>query len=221
MVRTLKLPLLVLVAALLFAACGGGSDDKGDSKSSSKSDKVDRTGYFTEDESAAINPPLAAWNKAINDGVANNDKCNAEATRKYNQGASPREAVACHFKETHAVLAAIDGLQKAVADLDGDWRPQCDKAISDITASLDAMEADWKALDADWEAYSKNKPVPKIDAHTRATDTSRDRFLQQEFPAWTKACYTKQDIDDASKAAAKDADTDTDTTTGSDEDTTS
>lgn len=189
--------LLPLAAAWLLAGCGG-ADDSTDSKSSdSRQRRIDRTGYFTETESRKLNPALAEWNTAVNDGIAANDRCNANATRLYEEGKPGPVVVACHRKETRAVLAAIDGLQEAIDSLQGNWRAPCESGIAAATSTLDSMERAWKALDADWVAYASNRPAPKLAQHSKATDVSRDRFRNEDIPAWTKACYTKADIDAA------------------------
>ena len=205
MIRVSKL-LLLLTAALLLSACGGDDSSSKDSKSSkSKEKKIDRTGYFTDKESKAINPPLLQWNTAVDAGIANNEKCNAESDRLYKQGKSGTVIVACHRKETRAVLAGIAAMQKAVAGLDGDYRSECDDAIKDVETALDKMEREWKTLDADWAAYANGKATPKVQQHSLATDTSRDNWRNTLFPAWTKACYTQADIDAETDRVAKDA----------------
>jgi hypothetical protein len=203
--------ILVPVLAVVLAACGGGSDDS--KRTSSNSKKIDRSGYFTDEQSEQLNPPIAEWNTAANKYFADEARCNKEAERKYNAGASPRASIQCHLVETKAILVATQGLIDAVDGLDGDWRPACEKKIDGMATYLERQRVAIEALQADWLAYANNKPTPKIQQHASAAGKLAYAFGELTVP-FSEACYTKADRDEAAKDAKDSTDAKTDSGDG-------
>jgi len=205
MLRISTLALLV-ATSILLAGCGG--DDDSSSTKDSKEPKVDRSGYFSNTQSEEINPALADWNTAKNAYDSNFDACNAEADKRYKQGATPAKAVECHLRDTKAMLVAVAGIRDVTTEFvdAGEWRTECDEELASFNEALARQEAAWKTLQADWVAYTKGRATPKINAHSIAASDVANEFAATTVPDLATACYTKADREEAEQDTEEDDD---------------
>jgi hypothetical protein len=205
---TIGTRLLVAVAAsLLLAGCGGGDDD------SRKPAKVDRTGYFSKEQSETLNPALAVYDTAFRALDTGHDACSAASTRLFDAGKDARVAVKCHLDQTGAVVEALDDLDAAFDEVDpSDFRAACAKQFASSTKFVDTYRVSWKAVLDDWERYADGKEVstPLVQKHFNDAYAKSQKFSDAVVVALSNDCYTKADLAAAAKAAdaaaAKDAD---------------
>ncbi|MBA2567975.1 MAG: hypothetical protein H0V11_01375 [Actinobacteria bacterium] len=193
MLGSLRLCCLVLTC-LALTACGGGSSEN--TSATSAEPKTDtRAGYFHEQESLTLNPAIKKYQDAAAAYERGQTACNEAAVKLYNKGASPRDSVKCHFRETQTMLIAIAGVRGAVGKLNGEYRTACDSRIKRFATFLDKMKASWRRVHSDWTAYAINRPVPvaTLNRDARTTGKLSYQFLKGEIPALAKACYTPAD----------------------------
>lgn len=209
----------IIVLALAVAACGGGSGDKGDTAKKAKPKTDPRKGYFRQEQSDAINPLFAAYDKAVNTYFNDSEACNKEADRKFDAGATPRAAVACHFTHVNQYIKGIRDVRAGLQGIKGDYRKECTDELAAYIKNLDGYEKILLSQRAGWEAYASKGDTTKVtQANADALADNVTKLRDEWSPALAKACYIKADLEDAERAKAKPADdaaaTDPDKTTG-------
>lgn len=192
------LPLLLLVALLgaTATACGGGDDSAGATTPATTAADP-RAGYFGEEQSAALNPPLTALVEADRTWVADGDACNDTATRLFEAGATPRKAIACHLRLTTAMRDASRDVRVAARGVEGDFRPECVAELGRYRATVTRMAAAWQRTLDLWNAYGRGEAGAGdriTAAGQRAQDLTRTFLDEGEAgKALTVACYTAED----------------------------
>lgn len=199
--------LLVLTVAALVAGCGGGGDSAAATATAPGTTTAPdpRAGYFTQQESGALNPPLAALNAAAVRYDRRGRACDREAQRLYASGRSARESVRCHLRLTGAMRDASRDVARAAKGIEGDFRPQCTRGLRRFVATAAAMQAAWQASLDDWNGYASGDRAAtaritadgdRAQARTRAVLVGDSAVV-----ALSRACYTKADLDQAAAAA--------------------
>ena len=202
--------LVAVAASLLLAGCGDGDDD-------SKDRKVDRSGYFTKQQSEALNPSLAVYDEAFRESTSKHDACSKRSIRLFESGKDPRAAVKCHLDQTGAVIAALDDVEAAFGEIDAsDFRAACTKQLGETSTFIDAYRDSWKVVYADWERYATGGAVTTaaVQQHIDAAYEQSDDFSARVVTDVAKVCYTKTD-----RAAAQPKSSDTETSKDEDADT--
>jgi hypothetical protein len=199
--------LLVLAIAALVVGCGGGGDSAAAPATTTATTTAPdpRAGYFTQQESGVLNPPLAKLNAAAARLDRRGRACDREAQRLFLAGRTARQSIACHLRLTGAMRDASRDVVRAARGVDGDFRPQCRKGLRTFVATAAGMQAAWQASLDDWNAYARGdraatlripKDGDRAQARTRAVLVGDSAIVQL-----SRACYTKADLDQAAAAA--------------------
>lgn len=194
--------LLAVAVTLLAAGCGG--DDDGDSTPAKR--KIDRSGYFTKEQSESLNPALQVYDTAIKRLDANHDSCSRTANRLFAEGKPGRVAVKCHVDNTTGVVEALDDVDAAFGAIDDTgFRKACASQLADTKEFVAEYRDAWKAVQSDWTAYAADKPVSesKTQQHFSAAYAKGSEFVTTVIGDLTKDCYTKADRTAATTAAEK------------------
>ena len=196
-------PLMRLVAAvagsMLLAGCGGGGDDSS-SDSGSDSRAVDRSGYFTEEQSETLNPALGAYEAAFRKLDTTNDACVRTANRLFKAGRDSKVAVKCHLDNTGGVITALEKVDAAFESVeDADVREECTAQLDETRTFVADYRDAWKTVQGDWQAYADGKQVsePLTQRHFNEAYEMNSEFVTTALPELSKACYTKADRDAA------------------------
>lgn len=197
--RLLPLLLVLALAVATAAACGGdGEADAAATVTTAAPAAVDpRAGYFGADESAALNPPLAALSAADRTWLADADACNDEAVRLFDAGVPPRRAIACHVRLTAGMRDASRELRVAVGEVEGEFRPACVRELGRYRATVTRLAASWQRTLGLWNAYGRGEldDTERINTAGGRAQTLTRAFLDEGAAgtALTVACYTAED----------------------------
>lgn len=211
MVRMVGVARLLLAAACLvvLAACGG-SGGSGDETGAEEDVTVPTTteaadpreGYFSATESSALNPSLARFQEAWNAYNENNDACNRESRRLFREGASPRRAVQCHLRAHRGLVEGAAGVREALDAVEGEFRPECEAAVDELTAQLGDLEGAWQRVLEGYELYAREGEVAQgLQRQSTTASELSEAFLGPNLVAVTAACYTEEDREQAERDA--------------------
>ncbi len=196
-----RIRLLVALAASLLAAGCGGSGGDGDSGSDAR--KVDRSGYFTKEQSESLNPALGEYDTAFRKLDTGHDACTRTAARLHAAGRDLKVTVQCHIDNTGGVIAALDDVHAAFDEIDGsDFRKACAAQLAETKTFIAEYRDAWKVVQGNWTAYASGKTVDqaKTQPHFDKAYTMSSEFVTTVIPDLGKACYTKDDRDAATAA---------------------
>jgi hypothetical protein len=197
------LALAVVALVALAAGCGGGDDAAASSAPAATTTADPRAGYFTEDESGALNPPLAALNAAAVRFDRQVGPCDGEAQRRFAAGRTAAASIRCHLRLTTAMRDASRDVARAARGLEGDFRPECTGELRRFVASATRLQRAWQTALDNWNGYARGDAAATARV-TRSADRAQARtraFLTGESPivALSKACYTAEDLAEAAR----------------------
>ena len=189
---------LVLVTAVAgLSACGGDSAPAATTEASDP-----REGYFTSDESEALNPALGSFSGAWSSYRARGEACNEEAQRLFDEGASPRRAVRCHLEENRALIDATAEVRAAFEGLSGEYREECEAGVERFTSALDEVESARQEVFDRYERYAETGEVARgFRRESAEADERTEALLAAELVALSEACYTEEDREQAAEDA--------------------
>ena len=207
--------LALAVAALvaLTAGCGGGDDTAASAAPAATTTAAaapadPREGYFTQQESGVLNPPLAALNAAAVRFDRQLEPCDRKAQRLFAAGRTARASIGCHLRLTTAMRDASRGVARAARGIDGDFRPECTRELRRFVAAATKLQAAWQTGLDNWNGYARGNAAAtaRVTASANRAQARTRAFLLGESPvvALSKACYTAEDLAAAARTTTKD-----------------
>jgi hypothetical protein len=189
--------------AALAAGCGGGDETAAPAAPAATTTAAaapadPREGYFAQQESGALNPPLAALNSAAVRFDKQLGPCDREAQRLFAAGQSARASIRCHLRLTTSMRDASRGVARAARGIDGDFRPECTRELRRFVASATRLQGAWQTALDNWNGYAQGDAAATARV-TKSADRAQRRtraFLVGASPvvALSKACYTAEDL---------------------------